>query len=184
MEQPLVTLAQNLQALREARNLSLAELSDQTGVSRSMLWQIESGQSNPTIATLWKIANGLRVPFTSLLRQAAHEVRMGTFTTGEPLTGDTAGYRLYPLVAFDPQRPVEIYYVEIDPGTRMDAEPHQGHAEEHVFVLRGNLSIAVGNEVYVVDEQAFIGFAAGCDHGYENSGSEVAAAMISISYAI
>ena len=61
MKRPASLLAQNLRALREERNLSLARLSELTGVSKSMLRQIETGQSSPTITMLWKIANALHV---------------------------------------------------------------------------------------------------------------------------
>lgn len=60
MEQSTEAISSNLKGYRENRNLSLDQLSDLTGVSKSMLRQIETGQSNPTITTIWKIANGLR----------------------------------------------------------------------------------------------------------------------------
>ena len=107
-------LAQNLRIIREDRNLSLDKLADLTGVSKSMLRQIETGQSSPTISTLWKIANGLRVPFTALLREQSAEVVLSGFKAGKPLTGRSKGYRLFPLVPFDPERSFETYYVEID----------------------------------------------------------------------
>ena len=43
--------------------LSMDELSRLSGVSKSMLAQIERGDGNPTISTLWKISNGMKVPF-------------------------------------------------------------------------------------------------------------------------
>ena len=170
MKRSLNTLAQNLQLLREERNLSLAQLSDLTDVSKSMLRQIEIGQSSPTIATLWKIANGLRVPFTALLRRRDRNVTLGAFKENEPLKGETAGYRLFPLISFDPQRPFEVYYVEIDPRTTLDAEPHQGNAEEHVFVLQGQIGITVGEEFHPVDQGHFISFSANGPHRYKSLG--------------
>ena len=69
MEQSIEVIAANLREIRDSRHLSLDQLSDLTGVSKSMLRQIETGRSSPTIATIWKIANGLRVSFTALLRK-------------------------------------------------------------------------------------------------------------------
>ena len=40
--------------------LSLEQVSALTGVSKTMLSQIESSKSIPTIATVFKIANGLK----------------------------------------------------------------------------------------------------------------------------
>lgn len=56
----------NVKAARERRKLTLDAAALLTGVSRSMLAQIEKGDVNPTISVLWKIANGYKVSFTSL----------------------------------------------------------------------------------------------------------------------
>ena len=182
MNRPTNLLAQNLRALREERNLSFARLSDLTGVSKSMLRQIETGQSSPTIATLWKIANGLRVPFTALFKKQDQKVTLRPFKEDEPLTGESEGYRLFPLVSFDPKRSFEVYYVEIDPGTTLHADPHQGDAEEHVFVLEGKIDIALADESYVVEDGHFVTFSANCTHRYENPGQGMAVALMLISY--
>ena len=55
--------------IREQKKLTLDAAAALTGVSRSMLAQIEKGDVNPTISVLWKIANGYKVSFTSLLEQ-------------------------------------------------------------------------------------------------------------------
>jgi transcriptional regulator with XRE-family HTH domain len=60
-------VGENLRRLRTERGLSLERLARQTGVSRSMLGQIELGQSAPTIKLLWRIASGLGVDFSELL---------------------------------------------------------------------------------------------------------------------
>ena len=67
MKQPNDAIGENLKRMREERNLSYDQLADCTGVSKSMLRNIELGNSSPTVATMWKIANGLRVSFSALL---------------------------------------------------------------------------------------------------------------------
>ena len=59
-------VAKNIRRLREENKLSMDELSRLSGVSKSMLAQIERGDGNPTISTLWKISNGMKVPFDAL----------------------------------------------------------------------------------------------------------------------
>jgi len=182
MELPVDTLASNLKTIREDRNLSLDKLSEMTGVSKSMLRQIEIGQSNPTIVTIWKIANGLKVPFTELLRDQPQDITLRAFKGNPPLLGETEGYRLFPLISFNPERSFETYYVEIDPGTMLEAEPHQGNAEEHVFVLSGQIQICAAEERFTVEMQNFMTFQANCTHQYHNPGEEMAAAIMLISY--
>ena len=182
------------QNLRKERTLSLTQLAERTGVSKSMLRQIEIGQSNPTVATVCKVANGLRVPFTALMTRQELEVSVQAFRGRAPLLGagavkgsaaegaGSAGYRLYPLVLFDPQRALEVYYVEIDPGVSLAADPHQGNTKEHVFVPQGPIEVTVDRARHTVQAEHEIRFPANCSHAYHNPGPEMATAMMLISY--
>ena len=49
-------LAANLRDARRAQGLSLDAVAKLSGVSRSMVSQIERGESSPTVATLWNLA--------------------------------------------------------------------------------------------------------------------------------
>ena len=60
-------IAVNLKRIRKSRNMSLDMLAEKTGVSKSMLGQIERGESNPTVATIAKIVDGIRVTFEELI---------------------------------------------------------------------------------------------------------------------
>ena len=182
MKQPNDTLARNLLNIREGRNMSLDKLSEMTGVSKSMLRQIEIGQSNPTIATIWKIANGLQIPFTTLLKEPNPEITIRNFKAQPPLMGETKGYRLFPLIPFSPERAFETYYVEIDPGTILEADPHQGNAEEYVFVFKGEITISLGDKDFRVSREQYITFQADQSHQYHNFGEHPVMAIMQISY--
>jgi transcriptional regulator with XRE-family HTH domain len=182
MEQSGDSLSSNLKKIREDRNLSLDKLSELTGVSKSMLRQIEIGQSNPTINTIWKIANGLKVPFTALLREPTQEITLRGFKAEPPLKANIKGYRVYPLVPFSPERSFESYYFEMEPGAVLHADPHQGNAEEQIFVMQGQIEIAVAGEQFTVHREHFISFRADCEHRYQNRGSEMVNGIMLISY--
>src|SRR5689334_5923591 len=61
----------NLRRLRTKRGLSLERLARASGVSRTMLNQVELGQSTPTINVVWKIARALGVSFSALITGAS-----------------------------------------------------------------------------------------------------------------
>ena len=67
----------NIKNIREKKKLTLDAAAEITGVSRSMLAQIEKGDVNPTISVLWKIANGYKVSFTSLVEHRHSAVLPG-----------------------------------------------------------------------------------------------------------
>lgn len=56
-----------LQALREAAGLKREELAQRSGVTRAMIWQIETGKSVPTVHMLARLAAGLGVALPELL---------------------------------------------------------------------------------------------------------------------
>ena len=60
-------LGERLKEIRGNMGLSLEQVSALTGVSKTMLSQIESSKSIPTIATVFKISNGLKIKVDSLL---------------------------------------------------------------------------------------------------------------------
>lgn len=184
MEQSIEAIAGNLLKIRETRKLSLDKLSELTGVSKSMLRQIETGKSSPTIATIWKIANGLKVSFTTLLRKPEIQAEVRSFTKGPPLTAQGDHYRVFPLIPFEPQQPVETYYIEIDPGTLFKGEPHEGNVFEYVFVIKGRFEIIVDGKIFKVNEKEFLQFQADCPHEYKCIGKKTAEAVLQINYLV
>ena len=55
---------------RKSRGLTLEDLAELSGVSKSMLSQIERGQANPTLAVLWSLTRALKLDFADLLEGA------------------------------------------------------------------------------------------------------------------
>ena len=60
-------VAENIKRIRKTKKLSLERTAALSGVSRSMLSQIERGEANPSVAILGKIAAALKVPAEVLL---------------------------------------------------------------------------------------------------------------------
>jgi XRE family transcriptional regulator, regulator of sulfur utilization len=182
MDQPMDAVATNLRTIRDQRSLSLDQLSELTGVSKSMLRQVETGKSSPTISTIWKITNGLRVSFTALLKKPTIEAEVKPFRGEKPITAESEGYRLFPLIPFSPEQSFETYYVEIDPGTVFSGEPHKGNVYEHIFVIKGTLQISVEGKEFDVTENKFLKFQASFPHQYKCIGKKMASAIMQISY--
>lgn len=182
MDQANSAIAENLKSIRTNRNLSLDALSQLTGVSKSMLRQIEIGASNPTISIIWKIANGLKLPFTSLISLPKTSVIIEDFKINPPLHVHEKGFRNHPMIPFSPESMFEVYYIEIDPGTVFSGEPHSKNAVENIFVYMGEIKIFVDEKEYTVGPKQFITFQADRIHTYANHGTELSIAIMQISY--
>lgn len=143
-------------------------LANQSGVSKSMLGQIERGEVNPTISVLWKTANGLKVTFTSLIDrpQASTEVvRAGEL---KPITEDEARFQNFPVFPYTADRPFEIYRIKLLPAARLQADPHPLGTLEFISVYSGALSLKVGEEVFELSNGDSICFQADVVHSYLN----------------
>ncbi|WNB91526.1 XRE family transcriptional regulator [Bacillus sp. NEB1478] len=170
MEEIHLIIAKNLKAFRESKKLSLEKVAELTGVSKTMIGQIERGESSPTITTIWKIANGLKVSFTSLINNPQEDTKIILRSDIQPLTEDNGKYRVYPNFPFADDRRFEVYSVEIEKGGYLSADSHREGTEEFVTVYEGELTVRVNNNEYTVNSGDSIRFKADRPHTYHNSG--------------
>ncbi|USG65622.1 XRE family transcriptional regulator [Brevibacillus ruminantium] len=177
-----VVLAENLKTLRTSKKLSLDKVAEMTGVSKTMLGQIERGESNPTIQTVWKIANGLKISFTALISHPQPDTRVVTKSEIQMLQQDDGKYRVYPFFPFEDNRQFEMYSVEIDSGGYVSAEPHREGTEEFITVYEGELTIRLNQEEYRIKSGESIRFKADRQHVYHNGGDLVTRLCMVISY--
>ncbi len=182
MKQVSDEISKNLKKIRERRNLSFDQLSQFTGVSKSMLRQIETGKSNPTVSTIWKIANGLHLSFSYLLQKPAARGEVKAFTFEKPLYAETRHYRVFPLVSFDPRRAFEVYFFEMDGSTVFEAEQHQGGVQEYIFLYTGGIEVRIEEQKFSVSAGQFMEFKADLPHIYRSAVGEVSSGIMILSY--
>lgn len=164
-------IASNLKRIREDKKLSLEKVANITGVSKSMLGQIERGESNPTINTIWRIANGLKISFTSLVNSPQVEPTIVHKSDLEPLIEDNGKYRVFPVFPYEDGRRFEIYIIEIEKGGYFSSDTHGERTQEFITIVDGELTVLTNNKEYTVNKGDSITFRADKPHAYHNSGS-------------
>ena len=141
-------VGQMLASLRQARALSLDELSRQAGVSKSMLSQIERNQANPTVAVVWRLANALGVPLADLLQGAPRvEPPLIEAVPAHAVPGLRSPDGLCELRILGPidlAGQVEWYELRVAAGGELTSEPHEPGSREHLSVLDGTLDVQAG----------------------------------------
>lgn len=182
MEEIHLILAKNLKTYRDRKKLSLEKVSELTGVSKTMIGQIERGESSPTITTIWKIANGLKISFTSLINQTQPDTKIVQKKDVQILTEDDGKYRVYPYFPFQDERRFEIYSVEIELGGFLSSDSHGEGTEEFITVFEGELKIQVNNTEYTIGNGDSIRFKADRPHNYQNSGETLTRLSMIIYY--
>jgi XRE family transcriptional regulator, regulator of sulfur utilization len=182
MEEITLLVGRNLKRLREERKLSLDKLADITGVSKSMLGQIERGVSSPTVSVVWKISNGLKIPFTSLTSLPQPATSIIQKASLKVLLEDNGKWRLFPFFPIEENRHFEIYSVEIDPGGQISADPHPQGTQEFITVFIGELTVRVDSREFRITAGDSIRFRADRYHTYENPGKDIAKLNMVIQY--
>ncbi|MBY3618425.1 helix-turn-helix transcriptional regulator [Acinetobacter sp. CUI P1] len=170
MEEINLIIAENIKKIRKSKDLSLEKVAELTAVSKTMIGQIERGESTPTITTLWKIANGLKISFSALIDYPKPDTSVILRNEIQPLLEDNGKYRVYPSFPFDENKRFEGYTVEIDRGGYLDANSHMEGTEELITVFAGELSLRVNDNEYLLKSGDSITFKADKSHVYFNPG--------------
>lgn len=177
-------VASNLLRLRAKRNLSLDGLARLSGVSRTMLAQIESGRSVPSIKVLCKIAQGLKVSVAAFLDDRAFEgVAVLPARESKRLVSGDGAFVSRALFPFDVSRQVEFYELRLQ---GLAIEQSTGHApgtQENLVVAQGVLEISVNEERFLLGTGDSILFYADQPHSYRNPADSEAVAYLVSTYA-
>jgi transcriptional regulator with XRE-family HTH domain len=178
------TVGANLRRLRTRRGHSLERLAQLSGVSRSMLGQVELGQSAPTINVLWKIAQALDVPFSGLL---AEDARGGTqvlpAASTKKLSSMDGKFVSRALFPYDGPRRIEFYELRLMPSGEERAEAHAAGTLENLVVSRGRIEIEVADQRHALGVDDAILFEADVPHVYRNTGDCEAVIYLVMTYA-
>lgn len=180
--QGIHSLGENLKSTRNRMGLSLDEVSSMTGVSKTMLSQIERSQSVPTLATVWKIANGLKIKFEDLLKDSTTTFDIKSIDNVTPLRDCNDLFYSYCFFPFSPTVGCEFFYVVIKAGCVYSAGNHQNSNTEYFFVTQGEVELVVEDNRYLLKSGSSIAFNSKKDHTYINNGPEDVIAISVVSY--
>ncbi len=141
----LSLLPARLKEARRVQGLSLDAVAKLSGVSRSMVSQIERGESSPTIATLWNLTKALQVDFAGLLEEqgsAFIEVLRAADVPQIEARGTGCAIRI--LSAPEDAGMHEVYELRFADGGVLDSQAHRRGAREHLTVIEGVVDVMSG----------------------------------------
>ncbi|HEY9010556.1 MAG TPA: XRE family transcriptional regulator [Devosia sp.] len=176
-----------IQRERKARHLTLERLAQLSGVSRSMLSQIERGESNPTFAVLWGLTQALKIELADLINggvahRQANPVDVVTVAHTPEIKSPDGQWRLRILSPPAMAGRVEWYEVEIAPGGRLSSSPHATGTYEHLTAQTDGLGVrtTLGEQTLATGETAR--YRADVEHEIANSGEASARALLVVLY--
>jgi len=132
-------LGDRLRSAREARGLTLDQLSASTGISKAHLSRLESGARQPSVGILVELAAALGTRVGTLLGEDAAGAPLGTFAPDAP-RHTAAGLAIASSSGFPGSRALEVLRVHV-PADRAPSAPVRHRGEEWIYVLRGTLQL-------------------------------------------
>lgn len=125
-------LGEQLKKIRKEKKLTLKALSEGAGVSISFLSQVERGKSSVTLESLRKIAEVL-------------EVNPSIFFAESERSLENVSFYYEDLAASFPNPEFHPILVTLEPG-QSEGEPFSHIGHEFVFVVKGSLTLQLGQE--------------------------------------
>jgi transcriptional regulator with XRE-family HTH domain len=166
LDDVLVAVGPRLRALRQQRDMTLADLSAATDISVSTLSRLESGQRRPNLELLLPLARAYGVPLDELIGAPATEdprIHEQPFTrrgmTFVPLTRRSSGLQAYKVVIPADRLP-----------EKSDPKVHEGY--EWLYVLSGQLQLVLGEHDLVLRAGEAAEFETRIPHWFDRTGSE------------
>lgn len=142
-------LGARVKQLRATRGWSLEGLANASGVSRSMLSQIEREQANPTLAVTLRIAQAFGMTLGELL-----EVPGASSAVTVIRANDHAFHyrsdkfsRVRTLSPLNLEKDVEFYEVQLQPGGALRSAAHFEGTREFLTVQKGQVRVESADDI-------------------------------------
>lgn len=173
-------LGARIREARTARGVSLRSVAQALGVSPSLISQVETGKTQPSVSTLYAIVNHLGISFDQLLDPGEDDGRAGVSTpTGEPVQRAPENPVLemengvrWERLAVGHGSAVEALLVTYEPGGASSIEGRlMRHAGvEHAYLIEGELTLQLDFDTFVLTPGDSLCFDSMRPHLYSNHG--------------
>jgi len=137
-------LGKRVKKLRGDRGWSLEELATASGVSRSMLSEIEREKANPTLTVTFRIARAFGLTLQELIESAeasASKIQVIRANDRAQVYRSDKQCEIRTLSPINLEKDVEFYELTLRPGGTLRCHPHFERTREFLTVEEGSVRI-------------------------------------------
>jgi len=177
-----MNIGERVKTLREERNISLADLSERTGLKEKDIVKIEEGALIPGLAPLVKISRVMGVrPGTFLddcenigpvVTRSGDTIEATRFSSREK--GDEADMTFRALAHNKAGRHMEPFMIDVESGSSKHVKLSSHEGEEFIYVMNGSVEIRYGKDKIVLDRGDSIYYDSAVPHHVHTAGEEKA----------
>ncbi len=176
-------VAENIKRIRKTKKLSLERTAALSGVSRSMLSQIERGEANPSVAILGKLAEALKVPAEVLLENDEFvSLLYSREPDNIPRRLDGGKVLLRPSFPYDEITRQESFFLDLYISAKYTPELSVPGCVCHATVMSGTVSLTAEEQDFQLMERDALRFAADRPYQFENMTNSTARLMLAYQY--
>ena len=152
MSKNQLNLGKRLSDLRKRKNMTLDELSEKSGVSKSILSQIERDLSNPTVITISRIASALGENLSDFFLKIEVEDTDTIERSKETpsITSKDGLCQLNILGAGETVNWLQWYLLNMKPKGVLDSSSHGPKTFENLTVLEGEVEVENGGSKEII----------------------------------
>ena len=136
-------MAFNLKSLRLQRDMTLEQLSQKSGLTRSYLSKLERGLSSPSIGSALSIAKALGITLDQMYGQENDQDPISIVRSKNGKPGD-ATMHLSLVAGIDPNRSMRAFIIRPSRTAKRGRMMSEHEGEEVLFVLTGRIELLIG----------------------------------------
>lgn len=164
-----------IRSYRQRRSLTLAQLSELSGISVGHLSRLENGTRTPTVRLLLQLARALGVTLGTLVGETPEQNTVYVSRSAERRTIEAGDTSLESLS--DPAlRSLQAVELSLMPGRLGEPAMHPG--DEWVYVLSGSIEVDVNGRTSSLGAGDAIHFRADAPHALNNPHDEGATVLV------
>jgi transcriptional regulator with XRE-family HTH domain len=167
------SIARRIRLERDARNWSLAELAEKSGVAKASISKIERGEMSPSAVILLRLATAFDLTLAGLLLRAEGDKPRLSRAAEQPVWRDPATGYVRKQVFSRSDHPMEMVEVEMPPGGTVTMPVSSySHIRQIVWVQSGTLTLIEGGEKHELAAGDCLGFGPPSEVTFANTGKK------------
>lgn len=165
-------LGARVKQLRKLRGWSLDALANASGVSRSMLSDIEREQANPTLAVTLRIAQAFGMALGELIEMPDASSSVTVIRADDHAFNYRSDKfcRIRTLSPLNLEKDVEFYEVQLQPGGALRSAPHFEGTREFLVVQKGQVKVESASDSETLNPGDSASYRADVPHAIVNTG--------------
>lgn len=173
-----VNIGSQIAKFRKEKRFTMRNLAEKSGITASMLSQIEHGTANPSIQTLKTLSNVLNVPlfYFFLEKNRTDNLIIKKSDHKRLIVNDIS----YELLSPDSSGELESMILRIPIGVASSEEPMGHNGEEIAYVLIGDVDLYLSDQLYHLSKGDSVKIPAYMTHKWENLGEEEVQIIFSV----